>query len=184
MRVIWTLLVCIILSCCADSNEAEIDQPTIAFQELKEAGVDNSFLVISSKTDDQHYIQFKVVKDSIIFNRPILAASKPDLPVVSARFYKPIMTVPVIADAELYRFLSPDEALRTKQYLEKWNLAKDTVLSATEDDDGEIIEYFESFNCIFNIPTEKFHDFIEGYFSSVFNISPENQSLTVKTEEA
>ena len=182
MRVIRTLIVGLLLASCGDNKIAELDHTTIAFRELKEAGDKDSFLIIHND-DDQQYIQFEINDGMISFDRPILAASQPNLPKVASRFYKPTKSMPVIENAEIYRFISPSEAQRAKQYFKKWNLATESTLTATEDENGIIVEYFESFHGSFTVPESKLGEFLIGYFYEVFSIKPEKQTLTIKTED-
>jgi len=181
MRLILTLFVGLFLAGCSGDEKSEGDPIIAAFQDLKDEGDADSFLIVHND-DDQQYIQFEVLDGTIIFDRPILAGSKPDLPTVSARYYKLVEDRPVIEGEESYRFLSPKEAAATEKYLAKWNLATKTILTATEDENGEIVEYFESFHGAFSIPQSKFRDFLVGYFSVVFGIDSANQTLKVKTE--
>jgi len=181
MRVVWTLLVGLLLIGCSGDKKSGRDPIAVAFQELKNSGDADAFLIIHND-DDQQYIQFEVADGTIIFDRPIFAGSQPDLPKVSARYYKVVKDRPVIEGEELYRFLTPSEAELAERYLAKWSLATEPILTATEDEDGRIIEYFEIFHGAFSIPDSKFREFLIGYFSEVFGIAPEKQTLTIKTE--
>jgi len=183
MRLVWILLVGLLLTSCSGDKNSGRDPIAVAFQELKDEGDADSFLIILND-DDQQYIQFKIANGAIIFDRPILAGSQPNLPKVSARYYKAVKARPVIEGEELYRFLSTSEAALTEKYFAKWSLATEPILTASEDEDGRIVEYFESFHGAFSIPESRFREFLVGYFSEVFGIVPEKQSLTMKTEEA
>jgi len=183
MRVVWTLLVGLLLIGCSDDKKNGRDPFAVAFQELKSEGDADSFLIIHND-DDQQYIQFEVADGTIIFDRPILAGSEPNLPKVSARYYKAVEARPIIEGVELYRFLTPSEAALTEKYLAKWSLTTHPILTASEDEDGRIVEYFESFHGAFSIPESRFREFLVGYFSEVFGIAPEKQTLTMETKEA
>jgi len=177
------LIISLLLVSCGDDMSAELDHATVAFRELKEAGDKDSFLIIRND-EDQQYIQFEINDGVISFDRPILAASEPTLPKVASRFYKPTKSRPIIENAKIHHFISPSEAQRTKEYLERWKLSTETVMTATEDENGQIVEYFESFHGSFSVPESKLSEFLIGYFSVVFGIKPEKQTLTIKTEEA
>lgn len=181
MRIIWTLLICITLSCCNGDKRADLDSAILAFQELKKSGGEGQYLIIVSMSNDQHYIQFKTSQGKIFFNRPILAASQPNLPIVPARFYKPVNDQPVIENAEIYRFLSSTQAVITKEYLNNWNLKSNISYRATEDENGIIVEYFENYDGLFLVPESNLREFIEGYFSEVFNIPPDKLQLDIIT---
>ena len=98
------------------------------------------------------------------FDRPILTARQIDLPEVGPRFYKAVESVPIIENVEKFRSLTLDELDKVKLYLEKWNLASDTIFTATENDDGMIVGYVESFHGFFSVPDSKFPDFLKGFF--------------------
>jgi hypothetical protein len=183
MKAAWILLAVSILLCCNDINPPSEDPNTQALRALKEHGNADSFLIILSDTGEQHYIQFEVDGDGLIFDRPVSAASERDLPVVSARFYKRVASRPDIADAAVERFLSVEEAERAVQYLNRWGLASASSYTATEGSGGEIVQYFEGFHGRFTVPEDRFSEFIRGFFSDVFQLNPANLRLHRRTDK-
>jgi hypothetical protein len=71
-----------------------------------------------------------------------------------------------------------------EQYLDEWNLATDVSYRATEDEKGNVVEYFENFDGLFSVPESRFSEFLEGYFSEVFNVTPEQQNLEIEKGDA
>ena len=182
MKIFWIPLIALLLASCSDSSESTFDAPTLALRELRESRDNESFLIITDKTDVRHYIQFMVMEDKIFFDRPILTAHQINLPEVGPRFYKAVESVPIIENVEKFRSLTLDELDKVKLYLEKWNLASDTIFTATENEDGMIVGYVESFHGFFSVPDSKFPDFLNGFFSEVFNVAPESQNLLIENE--
>jgi hypothetical protein len=183
MKIPFILLAVLLLACCNGSKPQAGDPNSQALRALKEYGNADSFLIIFSDTDGQHYIQFEVDDDGLIFDRPILAASKADLPVVSARFYKGVASRPDIANEVVERFLSEEEAQRAVQYFNRWGLHSASSYTATEGSSGEIVEYFEGFHGRFTVPEDRFSEFLEGFFIDVFQITTENLKLQRRTEK-
>ncbi len=183
MKISFILLAVLLVVCCNGGKPQSGDPNIQALRALKEHGDANSFLIIFSETDGQHYIQFEVDGDGLIFDRPILAASVVNLPEVSARYYKRVPSRPSIADEEVKRFLSEEEAQRSVLYLNRWGLASAFSYTATEGSTGKIVEYFEGFHGRFTVPEDRLSEFLEGFFSDVFQINAENLMLQRKTEK-
>lgn len=182
MKAVWIILFASILVCCSDKT-LQTDDPDIqALRSLKESVNADSFLIILSETSGQHYIQFTVEDEGLVFDRPILAASAPGLPVVSARYYTPLANRPAITDASVERFLSAEETERAERYLKQWGLAVDPTYVGTKGDDGEVVEYFESFHGRFTVLEARFSEFLEGFFRDVFLIEPQKLKIVRKTE--
>jgi hypothetical protein len=183
MKIPFILLAVLLLACCNGGKPQAGGLNTQALRALKEHGTADSFLIIFSDTDGQHYIQFEVDDEGLIFDRPILAASEADLPVVSARYYKRVPSRPAIADESVERFLSVGEAQRAVQYFNRWGLHSASSYTATEGTSGEIVEYFEGFHGRFTVPEDRFSEFLEGFFIDVFQINAENLKLQRRTEK-
>lgn len=183
MKTSFILLASLLLACCNDGKPENRDPNTQALRALKEQGNADSFLIIFSDTDEQHYIQFEVDNGGLIFDRPILAVRQANLPVVSARYFKGVASRPHIANEVLERFLSEEEAQRAVQYLKQWGLASASSYSATEGSNGEIVEYFEKLHGRFTVPENRFSEFLRGFFSDVFQIKTESIRLQPRTEK-
>ena len=183
MRALFTLLAVFLLAGCDDGKPDAGDSNAQALRALREHGKADSFLIISSDTGEQHYIQFVVDHGELIFDRPILAAHEADVPVVSKRYYKSLGNRPDLSNKVVERLLSKEEEERAVQYLNRWGLASVSSYTASEGSGGGIVEYLVGFHGRFIVPESRFSEFLRGFFSDVFELQAENLTLQCRTEK-